>query len=360
MTVIQVVKDPVTRKDLTLAEGHIKRVNMVAYPEKQVKQVTRNGVSQAFESTHKASILLTKDGTDVWINLGDQNSKYGNLQIKEGEKYIDIVEGMEVSLVVTPNEYNGKTYYNSKRTAINILDASGAVAPTPRNNTPTSNTSTPSSGSNTKVYGVITKVVDGVAYVMDENKGDVTVVLGNHTQGVEEGKRMTAFINAAGEIVGGFKTYDKISNRSKDNYGQMAGGAANVALNFVDNLDNLLEISKKCFLIVEEVKDWALESHPELDEKNLGFRAGQSVNLAANYSNIEDLFETSKRIFDILCDTENHIKIVKESPVNTPKTTEPVTTVPATTGTKRNVKSKQESKVIEAQPPMDFDDDIPF
>lgn len=107
MPVIQTVKDPATRKDVKMAEGVIKRVNVSrinadgSARESQIKSGPKAGT--VIRATHRYSLLLEKDGDSVWIGFGDgevKNLKYEKqFQVKNDEgKYIDLVEGIELSV----------------------------------------------------------------------------------------------------------------------------------------------------------------------------------------------------------------------------------------------------------------------
>lgn len=122
-------------KTVTYATGVVEFVKLDKFDEPK----TFHWDGKAIVSTHRASILVKekgagKDDAGVWIGLGDIELKngYENLQVKDGDNYITIEKGIEVSVDITKvDEYNGKTYYNSKKSQITVTSTAGVQAKAP-------------------------------------------------------------------------------------------------------------------------------------------------------------------------------------------------------------------------------------
>lgn len=122
-------------KTVTYATGVVEFVKLDKFDEPK----TFHWDGKAIVSTHRASILIKekgagKDDAGVWIGLGDIELKngYENLQVKDGDNYITIEKGVEVSVDITKiDEYNGKTYYNSKKSQITVTSTAGVQAKAP-------------------------------------------------------------------------------------------------------------------------------------------------------------------------------------------------------------------------------------
>lgn len=133
---MSVIKTETDRKGktVTYATGVVEFVKLDKFDEPR----TFHWDGKAIISTHRASILIkekgaSKDDVGVWVGLGDIELKngYETLQVKEGDNYITIERGVEVSVDITKvDEYNGKTYYNSKKSQITVTSTAGVQAKT--------------------------------------------------------------------------------------------------------------------------------------------------------------------------------------------------------------------------------------
>lgn len=136
MAVINSEIDRRTKKEAFWAEGVVEYVKLDKFDELKVSYIKQAGQpDKKIESTHKASILLKekgagKDDAGVWVGLGEVklHPEHENLQVKHEDKWVTIEKGVELSMDVKVNEWNGKTYYQSSKGKINILSMEGVAA----------------------------------------------------------------------------------------------------------------------------------------------------------------------------------------------------------------------------------------
>ena len=115
---VQEIKDPRTKKVMTLVEGEIEGIYFNEL--KNVKTYKTNGKS--WTPTH--AINMKVDGDYVGLGITDKDS----ISAKDADdNWHDLAKGVEVSIEVTVGEYNGKTQYSALPKNIVVLDASGAV-----------------------------------------------------------------------------------------------------------------------------------------------------------------------------------------------------------------------------------------
>ena len=140
MPVINSEIDRKTKQEAFWAEGIVEYVKLDKFAEMKVSYIKVAGQpDKKIESTHKASILLKekgagKDDPGVWIGLGDVklHPEHENLQVKKDDQWVTIERGVEITLDVKPNEWQGKTYYQSSKGKINVLSTEGVQAAAPK------------------------------------------------------------------------------------------------------------------------------------------------------------------------------------------------------------------------------------
>ena len=140
MPVINSEIDRKTKKEAFWAEGVVEYVKLDKYDELKVSYIKVAGQpDKKIESTHKASILLKekgagKDDAGVWIGLGDVklHPEHENLQVKQEDNWITIERGVEVTMDVKLNEWQGKTYYQSSKGKIFVVSTEGVQAAAPK------------------------------------------------------------------------------------------------------------------------------------------------------------------------------------------------------------------------------------
>lgn len=140
MPVINSEIDRKTKKEAFWAEGVVEYVKLDKFDELKVSYIKVPGqADKKIESTHKASILLKekgagKDDAGVWIGLGDVklHPEHENLQVKQDDNWITIERGVEVTMDVKLNEWNGKTYYQSSKGKIFVVSTEGVQAAAPK------------------------------------------------------------------------------------------------------------------------------------------------------------------------------------------------------------------------------------
>ena len=116
-------------KTVTYATGIVDYVKLDKFAEP--KTFVWDGKS--IVSTHRASLVLKEKGAKqdekgIWISLGDIELKegYENLQVKDGDTWITIEKGVEVSIDIDKVDTKGdKTYYNTKKSRITVLSTEG-------------------------------------------------------------------------------------------------------------------------------------------------------------------------------------------------------------------------------------------
>ena len=133
MPVINSEIDRRTKKEAFWAEGIVEYVKLDKFDEMKVSYIKVAGQpDKKIESTHKASLLIKEKGASaddkgVWVSLGEVklHPEHENLQVKDGDKWVTIEKGVELTMDVKPSEWNGKTYYNSSKGKITILSTEG-------------------------------------------------------------------------------------------------------------------------------------------------------------------------------------------------------------------------------------------
>lgn len=122
---IKVVEDQINGGTVTMVEGVIQQISF------------RELENDRFQNTHRAGIKID----DVWVNNINIKTKEGfepSLRINAGDRsspnWVNIEQGDEVRIIVKPNEWNGKTYYNAGVSGIRLIKK-GSGTPQQSNST---------------------------------------------------------------------------------------------------------------------------------------------------------------------------------------------------------------------------------
>ena len=294
----------------TTGEGVVKFIKLDKFQEPKV--TTWQG--KKIESTHRASVLLEKDGESVWISLGEFKSNRDNITFKVGEEWKELKQGQTVIIDIKKvGEWNGKPTYQSSKSSITILEeapenASGEATNTskPQGNATTQGSSKEAqTGSNSakttngssgsaktfKVYGTIKSIDEGVAVVVGEDSKEVQVVLGEHGSEVSVGGRLTAQVDGEGNIKSGFKSYGAVKT-DKENIGMLRCHAFNGATTLLNsegiqiNPLSILEAGKVIHDTTTKMKAWFVETEAgkAMDARELGNTVGNAVLNCASFS----------------------------------------------------------------------------
>lgn len=294
----------------TTAEGMVKFIKLDKFPEPKV--TTWQG--KKIESTHRASVLLEKDGESVWISLGEFKSNRDNITFKVGEEWKELKQGQTVIIDIKKvGEWNGKPTYQSSKSSITILEEApeNASGEATNNSKPQSNATTQGggkeaqTGSNSvkttngsagstktfKVYGTIKSIEEGVAVVVGEDSKEVQVILGEHGSEVSVGGRLTAQVDGEGNIKSGFKSYGAIKT-DKENIGMLRCHAFNGATTLLNsegiqiNPLSILEAGKVIHDTTTKTKTWFVETDAgkAMDARELGNTVGNAVLNCASFS----------------------------------------------------------------------------
>lgn len=353
------------QKEVT-AEGLVKFVKLDKFQEPKV--TTWQG--KKIESTHRASVLLEKDGESVWISLGEFKSNRDNITFKVGEEWKELKQGQTVIIDIKKvGEWNGKPTYQSSKSSITILEEApeNASGEATNNSKPQSNATTLGSakeaqtGSNSvkttngsaktfKVYGTIKSIEEGVAIVVGEDSKEVQVILGEYGSEVSVGGRLTAQVDGEGNIKSGFKSYGLPKSNQKDDLPIRLGNAVTIANHFTDSYLDVVSIAKQVIGRVDELRTKMKGKYSSMDDYGLGSRCGQVAIIAAEKTkDINSFIKVAEDLFIEICEAEQELregKVVVEQ--------------------KQEIKQEvQESTVDDFSndvdiPEPEFDDDCPF
>lgn len=399
MTVITMVTDPATDKQIPKAKGIIKRIN--------IKQINADGspritninkgpnAGKTIKSTHRYSILLEVGQDAVWISFGEgevKNPKYADqFQIKVGDQYKNLLPGMEISVYPVEDRKWMKdgveqSSWQGKKKNINLLDESGAQQPSQQSSG--SGASTQAGG--TKVFGEVMSVENGVAQVKTENGLIGPVILGSNT--VTVGGRLAAIVDASGNILSGFKAYGpagqggaaggkSAGSFKKDNSGIETGHAINGALNLKRNghKQEVLELAKIVHdtTVALKATERARDENKGVSDYDIGAAVGHAIlnatrdvkpgadSLAASLSTYAEGLLTR-----VVPDITAYVKaggaegIAAAAKAEAEKAAaEEAAKVAAQ---QQSTQQSQPDTAVTGQsidmtpPPLDFDDDIPF
>ena len=313
MSIIKTV-NPIDDSEMYIASGVV-----------EVVKITKLETPDKFQNTHKASLKIGED----WVNVSAFKSSRDNLTYQEKDKtWVEVTKGCEVKFVVSAREWNGKTYYEVKKSGLKVTkkapeNASGEAT---NNSKPQSNATTQGvtkeaqTGSNSakttsgsvktfKVYGTIKSIEEGVAVVVGEDSKEVQVILGEHGSEVSVGGRLTAQVDGEGNIKSGFKSYGSPKSNQKDDLPIRLGNAISVANHFTDSYLDVVSIAKKVIGEVDSLRDKMANKYPTLDLYSLGARVGQSVIIAAEKTkDINSFIKVAEELFIEICEAEQELR----------------------------------------------------
>lgn len=358
----------------TTGEGVVKFIKLDKFPEPKV--TTWQG--KKIESTHRASVLLEKDGESVWISLGEFKSNRDNITFKVGEEWKELKQGQTVIIDIKKvGEWNGKPTYQSSKSSITILEEApeNTSGEATSNSKPQSNATTQGSskeaqtGSNSakttngsaktfKVYGTIKSIEEGVAVVVGEDQKEVQVILGEHGSEVSVGGRLTAQVDGEGNIKSGFKSYGSPKTNQKDDLPIRLGNAVTIANHFTDSYLDVVTIAKQVIGKVDELRAKMKAKYSSMDDYGLGSRCGQVAIIAAEKTkDINSFIKVAEELFIEICEAEQELregKVVVEQKQETKQEVQ-----------KPIIMIDNFSSVVDIPEPEDFDEfdefeDIPF
>ena len=309
----------------TTGEGVVKFIKLDKFPEPKV--TTWQG--KKIESTHRASVLLEKDGESVWISLGEFKSNRDNITFKVGEEWKELKQGQTVIIDIKKvGEWNGKPTYQSSKSSITILEEApeNASGEATNNSKPQGNATTQGSskeaqtGSNSakttnssaktfKVYGTIKSIEEGVAVVVGEDSKEVQVILGEHGSEVSVGGRLTAQVDGEGNIKSGFKSYGSPKTNQKDDLPIRLGNAITIANHFTDSYLDVVSIAKQVIGKVDELRAKMKVKYSSMDDYGLGSRCGQVAIIAAEKTkDINSFIKVAEDLFIEICEAEQELR----------------------------------------------------
>lgn len=323
--------NPMDAKKILIADGTIKRVSIKAYTPGE-QGVDEDGIRRtSFQgkticASHKISILLIKEGEEVWVSLGDKMIKNPDkpVGLKQADgSWVDLVEGLVIRLPVIGKEYKGKIYYSGKLSKIVVLGAGEVPASAPKaqqkgqqqpkqgqGKQPQGNQQKPAQkGANDvlRIYGTIT-AIDGKSVTVDDQKIGVGVMVVNNPNQLKElvvGGRVAAVCDTAGNVLSGFKAYPPLENKTprKSTYdvvGIETGHCINAMQILLDrglDFKNMgleeIDIAKKLHTLTVTLKAEYAKSSGTTEEV-VAQSVGNSVLNACrrvNISNTQHLFE---------------------------------------------------------------------
>lgn len=326
----------------------------------------------------------------IWMSLDDGsvinmgNTKKEQFSIKEGKEYYNLQAG---DVIFLKYEDTGK-FKNSKAANLTLVTkASESTKEAPKNNNtaiPASNQGQPIAPQQNaavlstapfKVYGEIKNIQDGVAVVANEDGKDYDVVLGNFSNGLVIGMRITAKIDKEGNIVSGFKSYplkapvqsvtDKISSVPDDSFSSKErqfkmsfGNMMNVAAN-----TNLIEPEKIASFAIElfqpaaDLRVKLINQYKDSRSDNdVGAKLGDALKQAAKVHNnsVQGIISYAEKYVHEHIKAEEQMKNILEGNVANAKEEDVVQQLP-----------EQQNTNIDpdfSEPPMDFDEfeEVPF
>ena len=349
-----------------------------------IKSISFKALPSADTYGNLFRIWMTLEDGSV-INMG--NSKKEQFSIKEGKEYHNLQAG---DVIFLKYEDTGK-FKNSKAANLTLVTKASEVPiqaqQAPKNNataTPVTNQGQPISSQQNavdsslqpfKVYGEIKSIQNGIAVVANEDGKDYNVVLGNFSNGLVVGMRMTAKIDKEGNILSGFKSYplkapaqpvtDKISSVPDDSFSSKErqfkmsfGNMMNVAAN-----TNLVEPEKIASFAIElfqpaaDLRVKLINQYKDSRSDNdVGAKLGDALKVAASiYKNdIGALIEFAEEYVNEHIKAEDQMKNILEGKV----VVKEEKVIQQETVVNRQVASNVEPDF--SDPPMDFDDTIPF
>lgn len=395
MSVVNEYKDPMSGKVNHFAKGSIKFISIK--PVKDGPNVV-NGVKTTYikvpgqadkkiEATHSISFLMQAvdennnvidpQGQGEWVGMGEKKlhaSHTDKVQVKFDSGYKDILTGMVVSFPLKVSKNGDKIYINGTLSGktFNILDESKAGQAAPRqqqSSAPAASSPTGGAGS-VKVYGEITALNGNTATVNDEKMGSGDVVLSDEQLAqVAVGGRLTAFVvKETGVITGGFKAYGPAGQNNGSSNGKgkgkydPVGVSTGHALNVVANLrlagykGDLVDAGK----VSHDVTTKLIKEFSDASGKDEGMSVGNAVKFAATGIAVKgkvidanELETATREAYALAGGLREYIEASTQGssqsvPQSTPE--------PLAESSPKNVTPPP----VDYDPPLDFDDAIPF
>lgn len=362
-----------------------------------IKSITFKPLPSADAYGNMFRIWMTLEDGSV-INMG--NTKKEQFSIKEGKEYYNLQVG---DVIFLKYEDTGK-FKNSKSANLTLVTKasevvglsyeqssphSGKATAKPQEASKNNDIATPASNQGQpvapqqnvtaqpfKVYGEIKGIQEGVAVVANEDGKDYKVVLGNFSNGLVVGMRITAKIDKEGNIVSGFKSYplkasaqsttDKISSVPDDSFSSKErqfkmsfGNMMNVAAN--TNLVEPQDIAKFAIELFQPAADLRVKLINQFkdsrSDNDVGAKLGDALKQAAKVHNnsVQGIISYAEKYVIEHIKAEEYKKSVLEGK-SVVKPEEKVI--------------QQESAVVQStttnvepdfsEPPVDFDEQIPF
>ena len=398
MSVIIEFKNPATGKTDHFALGSVKFINIK--PVKPGPNVV-DGVKTTWikvpgqpdkkiEATHSVSFLLQEvdennnvvdpNSQGEWVSMGEKklNPNYADkIQVKFDATYKDILPGMVVSFPVKVTKNGDKTYVNGtlsgKTFTIRDESKAGQAAPRQPQGQQAGN-QTPASGG-LKIYGEITEIVGNLATVNDDKNGPGGVILSDEQLAqVQVGGRMTAFVNVAdGSILNGFKAYGPVG-QGTGSAGKKSGGSYDpIGVACGHGINGLKELAGAGYKVKDEMETAkaihgatvamkafvAERTGKDVESNAVGASAGNAILVACSRFNAksvvteEAILEMAKDVYTSL--SEPFYEWIKANA--SPDAQKPAQSVPEPLASNGSVDAPP---AVYDEPPMDFDDDIPF
>lgn len=230
---IKVVEDQINGGEITLVEGVVAQISF--------KDIA--GGPDRFGNTHRAGVRIdddwvnninikTKDGYDPAIRFNAGNNSTPDWQTLE--------VGDKVRIVATPNEYNGKTYYNSGTSKIKLLEKGDGAPPA----------AAKAAGSTQKAAGGYKRDNSGVS------TGHAINVAINVLGSVDSPGEIIDLAKKAHDLTVKLKTEyaEKNPEMSEYDVGAMVGQSVLSASHYVENVADIEEVARATLdIIVPEV-----------------------------------------------------------------------------------------------------------
>ena len=138
------------------------------------------------------------------------------------------------------------------------------------------------------------------------------------------------------------------------------GNALTVAQNFTKTYIDVVAIASKQVLPeVDKLRDKLAKQYTQLDDYALGARVGQCVVIAAQFTkDINSYIEVAEQLFREMCESEEELKNVNSDAKETIDKKEKVKVKKISNNPEQN--GVRVAPPVYAEPPVDWDSDIPF
>lgn len=273
---ITVTKNPVDDSAITIVSGVIETV-----------KITKLKTPDTYKNTHKASLKIGDD----WINVGAYKSTVDSLTTQDSNKnWIEVKEGQAVKFAVSPRVYQGKTYYDVKRTNIKIVNSDSVTTKALVTNVEQSkqqgNTNT--TGKDENASKVNTKRFYGVLKAIDKASVDglfcVSIIELEKTTEIGEPQFFFA------------KTDLKLQEGCRVNFKYTTEDEKNTITEVVKVYDAIQTVSQKTKVVTKsKVQDAPFGSK----ERQMKMTIGNMFNVAVNAVGVSDLEKTKQFAYDL-------------------------------------------------------------